>query len=370
MMRFTSRLKYITWIMMGALLLPACQEEPPAPEVLRPVRYQTIYATGGDRMRTFSGAAQAAIESRLSFKVGGTIESINVKVGDEVSPGQLIALLDDSDFRLQVQQAQASLESARAQARNASASYDRVRQLYENNNASRNDLDAARAAQESAEAQVRALEKQLALATAQLSYTRITAPVKGAIAAVDREVNENVQAGQSIVQLSSDAQMEVEVAIPEILIARLREGQPALVQFDALPGKEFAATITEVGVSATGFATTFPVTVRLDRNDPDIRPGMAAEVGFNFSLSDQQERLLVPLVALGEDRQGRFVYVVEPAEAPGEGIVHRTAVVVGDLENENVEILEGLIDGSRVVTAGVSQLSDSQRVKFLESPAY
>ena len=78
----------------------------------------------------------------------------------------------------------------------------------------------------------------------------------------------------------------------------------------------------------------------------------------------------MPLVALGEDRQGRFVYVVEPTEQPGEGIVHRTAVMVGDLENENVEILEGLIDGSRVVTAGVSQLADSQRVKFLESPAY
>ena len=369
-MRFTSYFKYTIGFILGALLLSACQEKSPVPEVLRPVRYQTIYATGGDRMRTFSGVAQAAIESRLSFKVGGTIRNINVKVGDEVAPGQVIASLDDSDFRLQVQQAQASLESARAQARNASASYDRVRQLYENNNASRNDLDAARAAQESAEAQVRALEKQLELANSQLSYTRITAPVKGDIAAVDREVNENVQAGQSIVQLSSDAQMEVEVAIPEILIARLREGQKAQVQFDALPGKEFAATITEVGVSSTGFATTFPVTVRLDRNDPDIRPGMAAEVGFNFSLSDQKERFLVPLVALGEDRQGRFVYVVEPAEQPGEGIVHRTAVMVGDLENENVEILEGLIDGSRVVTAGVSQLADSQRVKFLESPAY
>ncbi|MCB0291495.1 MAG: biotin/lipoyl-binding protein, partial [Calditrichaeota bacterium] len=123
-MRFTSYFKYTIGFILGALLLPACQEKSPVPEVLRPVRYQTIYATGGDRMRTFSGVAQAAIESRLSFKVGGTIRSINVKVGDEVAPGQVIASLDDSDFRLQVQQAQASLESARAQARNASASYD------------------------------------------------------------------------------------------------------------------------------------------------------------------------------------------------------------------------------------------------------
>ncbi|MCB0295921.1 MAG: efflux RND transporter periplasmic adaptor subunit, partial [Calditrichaeota bacterium] len=83
-MRFTSYFKYTIGFILGALLLSACQEKSPVPEVLRPVRYQTIYATGGDRMRTFSGVAQAAIESRLSFKVGGTIRNINVKVGDEV----------------------------------------------------------------------------------------------------------------------------------------------------------------------------------------------------------------------------------------------------------------------------------------------
>lgn len=353
-----------TMIICLLAMILSCAEEQIAPEILRPVRYQEIYATGGERMRTFSGVARAGLESRLSFKVPGTVDKIHVKVGNEVNVGQLIAVLDASDYQLQVQQANASLESAKAQERNARANYDRVRQLYENNNTSRNNLDAARASQESAQAQVSALEKQLALARLQVSYTRITAPVKGAIASVDVEENENVQSGQSIVQLSSGARMEVQVAIPEILIARIREGQQVSVSFDAIRDKTFNAAVTEVGISSTGFATTFPVTVRLEESAENIRPGMAAEAAFQFSTSGERERFLVPLSSVGEDRSGRFVFLLEPGDEPGEGRVLRNAVVLGELQGELVEILEGIIDGSRVVTAGVSQLADSQRVKF------
>ena len=158
-----------------------CEKEKKAPEVLRPVRFETVYATGGDRARTFAGMSQAGQESRLSFKVAGTIKRIAVSLGDAVQPRSLIAELDPSDYRLQVQQAEASLDAARAQERNAEAAYERVRQLYETNSASRNDLDAARAGQESASAQVKALSKQLELAGARLDkwkdrYERFDSP--------------------------------------------------------------------------------------------------------------------------------------------------------------------------------------------------
>lgn len=354
------------WASMLAIILMilSCAKEKEAPEILRPVRYQKVFSTGGERTRTFSGVAQAGLESRLSFKVPGTIQKLYAKVGDKVTVGQLIAELDPTDYELQVQQAQASLESAKAQERNAEANYNRVRQLWENRNASRNDLDASRAAYESASAQVRAQEKQLELAQTQLSYTKLKAPVNGSIATLDVEVNENVDAGKTVVQFSSRTNMEVLVTIPEILISRVREGENVNVTFDALPGNTFTAHVTEVGVASTGFATTYPVKVRLEEAGEDIRPGMAAEVAFRFGGDSGRERMVIPSVGVGEDRSGRFVFVVEPSEEAGVGIVHRKPVVIGDLVEEGIEVFEGLADGDRVITAGVSRLTDGQRVKF------
>ena len=359
----TNKLKFY---FIGLILFVACSKntEPPA-EILRPVRYQKVFMTGGERERMFSGISQAGLESRLSFKVSGTIQRIPVNVGDRVNIGQLIAELDDSDYQLQVEQAEASLASATAMERNTGSNYKRVQQLWENRNASRNDLDAARAANESAAAQVRALQKQLELAKSQLSYTKLNAPVAGAIASVDVEVNENVGIGRTIVELSSGAQMEVRVSIPEILIFQIRTGQQVIVKFDALPGQDYSARITEVSVTATGSATTFPVIARLDRAVATLRPGMAAEVIFKFSSQEKSERIVVPSFSVGDDRQGKFVFVVEPGEEPGQGVVTRKAVVIGDFREEGIEILDGLIDGSLVVTAGISKLVDGQKVKFL-----
>ena len=196
-----------------------------------------------------------------------------------------------------------------------------------------------------------------------MSYTRLTAPSSGSIATVDVEVNENVQAGQVIVMLTAGSQIEVEVAIPEVLISQVRMGSPVTVSFDALPGKNYAATVREVGVAATGFATTFPVTVRLNSADSSIRSGMAAEVAFRFESGDQRERIIVPAVAVAEDRQGRFVFVVQPANGDT-AIVKRTNVEIGELLSDGLEVFAGLTDGDLVVTAGVSRIQDGQKVKL------
>ena len=98
-----------------------------------------------------------------------------------------------------------------------------------------------------------------------MSYTRLRAPAGGRISSVDVEANENVRVGQTVAVLTSAAEMEVEVAVPEVLISRIREGDSVTAAFDALPDRSFAAAVTEVGVTTGGLATTFLVTVRLDR---------------------------------------------------------------------------------------------------------
>ena len=349
----------------GVATLPACRAEEEAAVVLRPVRYQQVFSTGGSRVRTFSGIARAGVESRLSFKVAGTVRRVPVQVGDSVRAGQLIADLDPEDYRLQAQQAEAGLAQARAQERNALADYARARQLYENDNLALSQLEAARTTAESAEQSVKASEQSLELARLQLSYTRLIAPLDGAVASVNVEVNENVRPGQVVVLLTSGSQLEVEVGIPEVLISQIQAGRDCTVTFDALPGTTFSAVITEVGVMSTGMGTTFPVTVVLDEAYPGIRSGMATEVAFLFQSEGQREIYIVPPVAVGEDRDGRLVYVVEPT-TPGKGVVHRRAVVIGELTAEGLEVFEGLSDGDRVVTAGISKIEDSQEVRLPE----
>ncbi len=334
-----------------------------ADPIIRSVRYETVYASGGSRVRMFSGACQSAVESELSFKVAGTVRKVSVKVGDRVRSGDLIAELDATDFDLQVQEAEASLQNARAQSRNAASNYERIRALYENKNASRNDLDAARAGDESAKANVLSLEKRLEMAKQQKRYTRLTAPLDGAIARVDIELNENVKSGKIIALLTSGSDLEVKIAIPEILISQIREGSAVDVFFDAVPSKTFSGVVSEVSVASFSSQTTFPVTVVLTNQSTDVRAGMAAQVAFKFESSSKSERYIVPSVAVGEDRQGKFVFILIPAE-PGFGIIERRSVSVGEMREDGLEVLTGLTDGELLVTAGVSKITHGQKVKM------
>lgn len=363
-MRYDARVrKSVVSLFVVAGLTSCGGDEAPPPQVLRPVRFESVAVSGGTRERTFSGVAQADVETSLSFRVRGNIQRVLVKNGDRVEEGQLIAELDPTDYELQVQEAEASLLQAEARARQTDSDYDRVRGLYENRNAAKADLDAARAGAESARAQIDASVKRLQQARAQLSYTRLRAPTAGSIGRVPVETNENVVAGKEIALLTAGARPVVNVAVPESIIGEITSGARVAVSFDAFPGRDFAASVTQVGVAATELATTFPVQVQLVEATTDVRSGMAANVSFSFGPVDDRRRYLLPPHAVLEDRTGRFVFVVRPS-GEGKGVIHRNSVEVGDLTGEGLEVLDGLADGDRVVTAGVSQIHEGLEVRL------
>lgn len=341
------------------------QDQAEQEELIRPVRSQQVFLSGSDQVRTFSGTAQAGLEAKLSFKVAGTIQRLMVKVGDKVRQGQVIAALDPQDYDLQVQRSEAALARAKASARSASADYSRVRALYENRNASRNDLDQARAAAESSRAEVASGSKDLELARLQLGYTRLNAPAACYVASAPAEVNENVKAGETIMEVVCGSRLEVEVGVPEVFIARVKKGSAVTATFDAIPGLQFPSIVTKVGVASGRTGTTFPVTVQLQQRVPGFRSGLAAEVIFRFEGRKGEARILVPSVAVGEDREGRYVYVLDEL-IDGVGRVTRTPVVIGELHAEGLEIIDGLSDGTRIVTAGVRRIHEGQQVRLMD----
>lgn len=347
------------------LPLAGCGDETaPSAPVIRPVRYQEVTVSGGPRERKLSGTARAGLESQLSFRVGGSVQAVPVSVGQKVRRGDLIARLDPIDYEIQTQEAEAALAQALAAQRKAEADYERVRGLYENRNAAKSELDAARAQAESTRAQVEAAEQRVARARRQLAYTRLTAPVDGAIAAVRVEENENVQPGQAVALLTSGTRPEVEVAMPEVLISRVTAGDRVDVTCDALPGVVLPAVVTEVGVAAVGASAAFPVVVRLEPSDQEVRSGMAATVTFRFAPEGGRRKILLPPVAVGEDREGRFVFVLERGEGDLATAVRR-GVEVGEITPEGIEVLGGLAGGELVATAGVRRIEDGQQVRLL-----
>jgi len=355
-------------LMLGCLVAllasSGCREEPVVEELLRPVRTTLAAATDGERTRTFVGVTQASEESTLSFRVPGTLAELNVSVGSPVRAGQVIGALESADYELRLQEARASLAQAEASARSARSEYDRVRSLYETENASKSDLDRARGQAESSAAAQRAVAKRVEQAQKQVSYTKLAAPTDGVVSAVAVERGENVGAGQRIVVVSSGDRLQVLVAIPEALVAQIEANAPVSISLDAIAEQSFPARVTEVGVTASA-GTTYPVVATFEAPVERVRPGMAAKVAFTFRSSGPPGRFILPAVSVGEDREGRFVFVVKP-DAPGTAIVQRRAVTVGDLTSEGLEILSGIASGEHVVTAGTRRIQDGLRVRFTQ----
>lgn len=351
------------WLFLAALTAAAggCRRAPPPAEPpVRPVVAIPVAAPEEEVRRSFSGAARAPIQTILSFRVGGEIAELPARIGMAVKPGDVVARLDPTDYELQVRQLEAQLSQAAAELQQASSEYERIRQLFEASSVSRSELEAARAAYESALAQRKATEESLKLARQQLSYCTLRSPVEGRIASVEVEVHQTVEAGQPIATVAAAGALEMELGLPEALIPQVQVGDPAEVRFEAVPGKTFGARVSQVGV-APDESGVYPVRLILEADDPRIRPGMLGEATLRFRSAGG--RILLPPQAVARDPVGgNYVWIVDTNRMT----VSRREVRVGDLRSEGLEILEGVKPGEMVVIRGVHHLRAGMRVRLLQ----
>jgi len=366
-------MSYSNWIhktITGFILLflIACGDSQRSEEeIIRPVRFEKVVYSNAITQRTFTGVTKPAIESNLSFKVSGNIEKISVRVGQQVNKGDLIANLDETDYRLQLGEANAAMSNALVQEQNSLSNYERVSNLYENGNVSVMEYERAKAAWESAKAQRESADKRVEQAGKQLSYTKLFAPINGIIGAKEAEENENVMTGNTIVQINANDLMEVLVGIPSGYISQIYEGEEVSVSFSALPGKSYTGFISEVSyVTGTG-STTYPVTIRLKETIDALRPGMAANVTLSMSARNENEDpvLIIPTTAVAEFNNQTYVFILQPADSSF-GVIEKRVVRLGKLNTDGFTVLEGLNEQELVVTAGISNLYDGMKVKLIE----
>jgi RND family efflux transporter MFP subunit len=369
-------------ILSSLLFLLSCgdgSEETSDP--IRPVKYEVVKRSTGMVKYTFSGVAKPENETNLSFKVAGTLASVNVKLGDRVTKGQLIATLDPSDYNIQTNQALsqkdgavANAKAAEAQLMSAKATYNRIAQLYESNSVALSEyqqakaaLDAAQAQYDAANSQISTSNQQLAAAGNQVSYTRLTSPMNGVITALQVQKNEVVNAGMLIANVSSLGRPEVEVGVPEALINELNIGEKATVTFSSLSNQVFDAEVIEIAF-ASERSTTFPIKLKIITLEDEIRPGMAAEVSFTLGTADETtgEQLVAPLKAVASGPDGNYVFKLIPDTDEGVYKAQRVAVELGPIIDNGYVIKSGITDGDLVATAGLRSLYDGKKVKLLE----
>lgn len=349
---------------------------------------QTVAASTGNIEQTVlaSGVLEASSLVSVGAQVSGTIEKLDVKLGDVVKKGDLIAEINSLDQQNAVKSAQAALASTTAQlhadqaaVKTAQASLTRSDQLAAKSLVSVADHETAQAAVETAQAKVEVDQAQLQQAnltvdTAQLnlSRTRITAPSAGTVVAVLVDEGQTVNAVQSsptIVKLADLKDMVVKAQISEADVPHVKPGQRVyftilgepdkpinakLVSID--PAPDSIATESDTATPSTTTAIYYNGLFQVPNPDGQLRIDMTAQV--TIVLDEAKDAVLVPSAAVHKSaRGGTFVAVYDPATRK----VHREQVSVGIDNNVMAQITKGLAAGDDVVATGVAGASQSPR---------
>lgn len=356
-------IKKILMLVTAAILIACGDDKKKEEKILRPVQYETVGYLGGERARTFSGTARTDKIVNLSFRSNGIITEFHMKLGQKVSKGELLARLDNVQARLSHENAVSAMNSAASQMNTAKLNLDRVRSLYEKGSLALSDYEAAKNSHRTAMASYESAKRSVDIQKEQIRYGYLYAPADGVIAAVNAEVDENVGAGQNIGVLNAGSAIEISLGLPESVINAVDQGMPVKVIFTSLPDKEFEGVVSEVAPSVDPNTSTYPVRVMVTNPSPDIKSGMAADVTLEFGNGNTaQVHLMVPAKAVGEDGEGRFVFLVEGEDQ--RATVKKQYVTIGSLSSDGFEIMEGLSAGQKIATAGLQTLLDGQEVKL------
>jgi RND family efflux transporter MFP subunit len=356
-------LKPMIGLLCLAFALTACKEKTEIIEVVRAIKTITVSEQATEQIRKFSGLVAAVDSSSLSFQVGGQVETVKVDIGDRVEKGQVLAVLDDEPYRLEVDAAQAELVKSRANVVNTRAEAERQKRVFDQGAGAKSDLDAAEYNYKAARSAVNYQISRLNLAKRNLRLTTLLSPYDGAIAWRSVQPHEEVKVGQKVFEIDAKGEMEVQLAVPETTIDRIHIDDPATVTFPTLPGESVKGRITYIG-SAAVKANAFPVKVELIDPNEKIKPGMTAEANLSIKDENQQPGYLVPFQAIlpVEDAKQGHAFVYDPQTST----VKKTLIHVRGVQHDQAIVHEGLAAGDIIAVAGVSFLADGLKVRLME----
>lgn len=328
---------------------------------------------------------QVGAEIQIGARTTGVIEAMKVEIGDEVTKGQLIAIIDDREIVRQIEQQEATLIAARntlkqvklsypQQIKEAEADYEYKRLYYgrqaklaERNYTAQDEVDLARSQLESAEAkltrlkdeyrtqlevaqaEVEQIEAQLRVLDIRLSYTRIYAPIDGTISDITIQEGETIVTGlqvANLVTILDPTRLELWIYVDETDVGRVQVGQPVEYYVDTYPEKLFYGTVDKVHHQplVRENIVYYPSIMTIKAEDAALlRPQMTAYIRIVYD--KREDVLTAPNAAIKFAEGTQVVYRV-----PEQGEVEKVPVNIGVRGEERTEILSGVREGDVVAT--------------------
>lgn len=353
--RWIYTLLFVLFIVSVALTGCGKKEEKQEP-VARPIKVMTLGTASGEGIKKYPGKVDADHTVDVSFEVAGQIINLPIQRGMNVEKGQLLAELNPTDF-------ENNYKAKKAEFLRAEAELSRYRELYENDAVSVQELEIRQTDRDIAAANYKIAEKAL-------KDTKLLAPFAGVISKKDVKNFESIVAKQSIARLQDLSMLEVNIHIPEsdVAIKPSPESMSAFATFDTIPGRQFPLTIKEFETEADPVTQTFTIKFSMKpAEELKILPGMTANVTVLIDPKKGNPSItgiLIPSTAVLPDASGHsYVWLVDPATQT----VKKQAVTLGEMTGANsIQVLEGLKEGDVIATAGISSLTEGQKVRVLE----
>ncbi len=379
-------------------------------EIIIPVRTALVEKGEVNSFLKVTGVVEANETVRVTSEIMGQAKEVKVKDGEGVNKGDILIVLGDEQIKIQVAQAQATLDSIQAssdkiksgarpqeikQAESAllqakmnrdsvEENYLRMKKLFSEKAISEQQYEQAKnqyeiadvqyqSAQESyeliiegaaeediksVEAQVRQTKAALDMAKYQLKNTQITAPISGKVTSITVSSGEMISPSVPLLSIIDVSRIFVKVGISEKDISKIKEGQKVNLEIDAFPEEKFQGEVVSKGVAVDQISKTLEVKIEILQPEEDIPVGVFAR--GDILVKTNQDTLIIPSNALTRKRDGIYVYVIE------EGIARQKEVVLGIIQDERVEILEGLSEEEEIVVLGNQELEDGVKVTVLE----
>ncbi len=307
------------------------------------VRIQTVQSETGISGKTYVARVDAAKSIVLTSPLPATLEQIDVRQGDKVSCGQVVA-------RVKAESAENALDAAAATLWQARDANERLESVRDNGSVS----------------EVKLIEAQTRLAQAQAAYNQalkavqdcsIRAPYAGTVSEVYLAEGERVVLEKPILRLVDASSLELVIAVPEAEMGEMGIGRKAVLTVPALGNAVTGVRIVRKGVEASPLSHTYDCILLPEGKVEGLLPGMVGKIAFEDAVDPQ---IVIPASAVRTDADGRYVWTVDES-----GSVRKTQVTTGGFSGEGVIISGGLAEGDRLVVAGMSKISSGMKVEAL-----
>ena len=317
-----------------------------------------------DVQATALGTVSAQNTVTVSPQVGGQLLSLHFTEGGRVSKGQVLARIDARTNQASVAESQAALRQNQAALATARANYERANSPAYRQYVSKTDLDTQRNEVTRLEAAVAAAQAGLSAAQVQLQYTSVTAPISGVAGMRNVDVGNVVAAGTGLVTITQTQPIHVVFNLPESQMSALRRAKAAgdvpvvASERGATSALASDGQLEVIDNLISADSGTFRARALFPNTDETLWPGQFVNVKLRMGRIDNAVVIPAPAVQRGPD--GDFVYVVEADK------VRQQPVTVGiEVDDQHVQVTQGLKAGDRVVTEGQFRLKPGTAVKAL-----